>query len=118
MTQLELFGDVDAGNDSYNARIRRILADLPRYQAAFEQRCQVGTVRLLHDCMLGKTGELVPAWICPDCGKTELTEFMLEINHGWSVFSTGWCGLRLDEIRDDEPGAAQNTIRCQTGEGP
>jgi hypothetical protein len=79
--QLSLFGDVAQSADD-----RR---------AAFLARCQVGTVASPHDWQFStvKAGDRVPAWVCPECGGVELTEFALEINHGWSEFSAGWaCG--------------------------
>lgn len=56
--------------------------------------CQLGTVASPHDWQSGgvKVGDLVPAWVCPECGETELTEFCLQINHGWSELYLGHRG--------------------------
>ena len=63
-------------------------------RADFLALCQLGTVASPHDWQSGgvKAGDLVPAWVCPECGETELTEFCLQINHGWSELYLGHRG--------------------------
>lgn len=58
---------------------------------------QRGHIRLPCDTAgLGKTGDIVPAWVCCQCGGVEPTEFMLEINHRCEAYNPGCRGRAPD----------------------
>lgn len=50
----------------------------------FDARHCRGVVRLPHDVSDARAGQLVDAWVCcdPGCGGVELTEAVLQLNHG------------------------------------
>lgn len=72
MTQLDLFAE-------------QHVDEREQWGARFERTPWVAP----YDCGLGPAGTVVAGWSCPACGKVEVNEFLLNLNHGYDPTTPG-----------------------------